>query len=183
MLATRDTDDHRPVIMMAEDEGRFGRISEMRRCWAPKPIRPTVPRQVVREWVYVFAAVCPQLGQLTALILPYANTHMMTLLRKQVAVDFQEYFIVMVVDRAKWHMSTTLQIPDNLRLLPLPAASPELNPAEHLWDHLRENEGANHLLESLDHVESALDTGIKRLASQPERLRSLTNFPYMKVGL
>ena len=102
---------------------------------------------------------------------------MMTLLLKQVAVDFQEYVIVMVGDRAKWHMSTTLQIPDNLRLLPLPAASPELNPAEHLWDNLRENEVANHLLESLDHVESALDTGIKRLASQPERLRSLTNFP------
>jgi hypothetical protein len=70
MLATRDTDEHRPVIMMAEDEGRFGRISEMRRCWAPKPRRPTVPRQVVREGGYVFAAVCPQLGQLTALILP-----------------------------------------------------------------------------------------------------------------
>jgi hypothetical protein len=183
MLATRDTDDHRPVILMAEDEGRFGRLSERRRGWAPKPIRPPVPRQVVRAWVYVFAAVCPPLGQLTALIVPYANTQMMTLLLKQVAVDFQEYFIVMVVDRAKWPMSTTRQLPDNLRWLPLPSGSPELNPTEHLWDNLRENEVANHLWESLDHVESALGTGIKRLASQPERLRSLTNFPYMKVGL
>jgi hypothetical protein len=70
VLATRDTDDPHPVIMMAEDEGRFGRLSERRRWGAPKPLRPTVPRQVVREWVDVCAAVCPQLGQVTALILP-----------------------------------------------------------------------------------------------------------------
>lgn len=44
-------------MIMAQDEGRFGRIDYPRRCWAPKPIRPTVPCQVVREFVYVFAAV------------------------------------------------------------------------------------------------------------------------------
>lgn len=168
---------------MAHDEGRFGRISEIRRCWAPKPIRPTVPQQIVREWVYVFAAVCPQIGRLTALILPYANTQMMTLFLRQVAVDFQEYFLVMVVDRAGWHMSRDLQIPENLRLIPLPPGSPELNPAEHLWDELREDELANHVFNSLDEVESALCTGIKRLAAPPERLRSLTNFPYLRVSL
>ena len=108
---------------------------------------------------------------------------MMTLWLTPVAVDFQEYVIVMVVDRATWQMSTTLQIPDHRRVLPLPSGSPELHPTEHLWDELRENEVANHLWEALDHVESALDPGIKRLASQPERLRSLTNFPYMKVGV
>jgi putative transposase len=108
---------------------------------------------------------------------------MMTLLLKQVAVDFQEYCIVMVVDRATWQMSTTRQSPDHRRLLPLPSGSPELHPTEPLWDDVRDNEVANHLWESLDQVESALGTGIKRLASQPERLRSLTNFPYMKVGL
>src|SRR5207249_5916606 len=66
-------------MIMAQDEGRFGRIDYPRRCWAPKPIRPTVPRQIVREFVYVFAAVGAQWGRLTALILPTANTEMMSL--------------------------------------------------------------------------------------------------------
>jgi hypothetical protein len=39
-----------------------------------KPVRPTVPCQMVREYVYVFAAVCASLGCLTTLILPMANT-------------------------------------------------------------------------------------------------------------
>ncbi len=48
IVARRDPEDKRPVIIMAQDEGRFGRITDIRTCWAPKGIRPTVARQVVR---------------------------------------------------------------------------------------------------------------------------------------
>ena len=73
-MERRDPEDKRPVIIMAQDEGRFGRITDIRTCWAPKGIRPTVARQVVRTFVYVYAAVCMALGKMTTLILPYANT-------------------------------------------------------------------------------------------------------------
>jgi transposase len=168
---------------MAEDEGRFGLINRLKRCWAPQPVRPTVAQQIVRESLYIFAAVCPQLGHLTALILPYANSHMMTLFLAHVAAELADYFIVMLVDRAGWHLSHQLTIPENMRLLPQPPGSPELNPAEHLWDDLRENETANRPFDSLEHLETALCNGINRLASDPERLRSMTNFPYMQISL
>ena len=35
---------------MAGDEGRFGRIGEVRACWCPKGVRPTVPKQQVRQY-------------------------------------------------------------------------------------------------------------------------------------
>ena len=73
---------------MAADEGRFGRIGEVRACWCPAGIRPVVPKQQVREDVYADAAVVPQLDQLTTLILPDANTKMMNLFLKQVSQDF-----------------------------------------------------------------------------------------------
>jgi transposase len=40
---------------------------------------------------------------------------------------------VLVLDRAGWHASLKLQVPEHLHLLFLPAFSPELQPAEHLW--------------------------------------------------
>jgi transposase len=89
----------------------------------------------VREFVYVFAAVCAKLGRLTALILPRANTEMMALFLGQLAQDFGAYFILLLVDRAGWHRAKGLQVPENIRLLPQPAHSPELNPAEHLWEN------------------------------------------------
>src|SRR5262249_26666737 len=134
---------------MAEDESRFGRIDRPRRCWAPKPLRPTVPRQVVRQWLYVFAAVCPQLGQLTSLILPLANTEMMALFLAHVAQAFTDSFIILLVDRAGWHRAQRLVVPENIRLLPQPARSPELNPTEHVWDELREKSLANRSFASL----------------------------------
>jgi hypothetical protein len=60
---------------------------------------------MVHESLYVFAAVCPQLGHLTALLLPYANSQMMTLFLTQVAAELPDYFIVMLVDQAGWHLS------------------------------------------------------------------------------
>jgi hypothetical protein len=46
------------------DEGRFGRISERADCWAPRPVRPRISRQVVRESLYAFAAIEPLRGAL-----------------------------------------------------------------------------------------------------------------------
>lgn len=45
LLEDRPEQDSRPVIVMTQEEGRFGRISEIRRCWSPKWIRPIVPDQ------------------------------------------------------------------------------------------------------------------------------------------
>jgi len=168
---------------MAEDEGRFGLINTLRKCWAPKPLRPVVARQMVRESLYVFAAVCPQLGHVTTLILPYVNSQMMTLFLAHVAAELSAYFIVMLVDRAGWHLSHDVTIPENIRLLPQLPGSPELNPTEHLWEDLRENETANHHFDTIEHLETALCEGINRLGSDPARLHSMTNSPYMQVSL
>jgi hypothetical protein len=92
---------------MAEDEGRFGRVSIPRRAWAPPGVRPRAPRQIVREFVYVFAAVAPAEGKMTALVLPTANTAMMHLFLEHVSQTFAAYFIVMQMDRAGWHAAKT----------------------------------------------------------------------------
>jgi len=107
----RDPADTRPVIIMAQDEGRFGRITDIRTCWAPKGIRPQSRQASSRAFIYVYAAVCMALGKMTSLILPYANTDMMNLFLEEVSNDFKQYFIIMLVDGAGWHRSQDLKIP------------------------------------------------------------------------
>lgn len=182
-LESRDPEDSRPVVIMAQDEGRFGRISDPRRCWAPPGIRPIAPRQVIREYLYAYAAVCPALGKMTSLILPYANTEMMNIFLKQTSDDFNNYFVLMLVDQAGWHKSLELKVPENIRLIEQPSHSPELNPAEHLWEDLRENEFHNKAFGSLDQVEQALCDGLRRIEADPDVLRSMTRFPYLHITL
>jgi putative transposase len=166
---------------MAQDEGCFGRLSIPRRAWAPPGIRPQAPRQVVREYTYVYAAVAPAEGKMTSLILPSADTEMMGLFLEHVSSTYANYFVVMQVDQASWHLSNELTIPENIRLIPQPAYSPELNPVEHVWEELREKQLCNLALPSLDAVIARVCEGLNQLEDDPERLRSLTYFPHFRM--
>ncbi len=166
---------------MAQDEGRFGRISTPKRAWAPPGIRPKVPRQVIRESSYVYAAVAPEQGLMTSLILPCANTAMMNLFLAQVAEDFADYFIVMQVDQAGWHRAKDLQVPENMRLVFQPAYSPEVNPVEHLWEELREKYLHNRVFPSLEELLEVLCQALSDLTQDKERLRSMMFFPHFRM--
>src|SRR5271154_448056 len=59
---------------MFADEARFGRMNRPRPCWAPRPVRPGVASQLIREYIHLYGAVCPQDGACVYLIMPTSNT-------------------------------------------------------------------------------------------------------------
>lgn len=73
---------------------------------------------------------------MTALVLPAYNTDMMNVFLEQVSLECAEYFVVMQVDRASYHKSDDLVIPENIRLILQPPGNPELNPTEHVWEEI-----------------------------------------------
>jgi len=142
-------------------------------------MRPRAPAQLIRELVYVFAAVAPVSGELVSLILLEASTAMMNLFLEHVSQTFIKYFIIMQVDGAAWHDSQGLVIPANIRLIEQPPYSPEVNPAEHIWDELREKYLHNRAFPSLDALIEVLCQGLNALADDPAALHSLTGFPHI----
>jgi transposase len=164
---------------MFQDEGRFGRINDPRRCWAPAGIRPDVPMQLVREYTYVFAAVCPIDGEMDSLILPEVNTTSMSLFLEEISQRHEREFILLFLDGAGWHKSKNLQIPNNIRLASLPPYSPQLNPAEHIWEEIREKWFPNLVFDSLDAVESVLLEALTTLEKDKPRVQSLTSFDWI----
>ncbi|MGE5446311.1 MAG: transposase, partial [Ignavibacteriales bacterium] len=62
--------------------------------------------------------------------------------------------LMVVMDRAGWHMSNDVVVPDGVHLIPLPPYSPELQPAERLW-RLTNEAVANKRFENLDELEEA----------------------------
>jgi len=164
---------------MFQDEGRFGRINIPRTCWAPIGIRPVVGSQVVREYSYVYAAASPTDGVLDSLILPEANASMFSLFLEEVSARHVEEFIIMFVDGAGWHRTDELILPENIHLAFLPPYSPELNPAEHIWECIRENWFANKTFNSLDAVENTLVEALVSLENDSVRVQSLTGFHWI----
>ncbi len=165
--------------ILFQDEGRFGRISDARSCWAPLLLRPAVGSQLVREFIYAYVAVCPADGRMTSLILPWVDTALMSLFLAHTAAQFPGQYCILFLDGAGWHKAQELAVPANMKLLPLPPYSPELNPAEQVWEDIRENEMRNRIFNDLDQVMDAIEIGLHRLHQTPETLRSMIAFPWI----
>lgn len=167
------------VRLMFQDEGRFGRINDPMRCWAPAPLRPEVPCQIVREFTYAFAALSAHDGVLDSLILPEVNAEAMGLFLNEVSRRHPGEFIIMVMDQAGWHRARGLKVPVNMRLEWLPPYSPQLNPAEHLWDEIREKRFGNAVFQDMLGVEDTLERALKTLEDAPGRVRGFSGFDWI----
>jgi len=168
---------------MFQDEARFGRINDVRRCWAPRPMRPVCKAMLTHEYTYAYAALEPASGRMDSLILPQVNTHCMQIFLDTVAARHGGENIVMVLDGAGWHCSGALIVPVNMRLLPLPPYAPELNPVEHIWDELREKCFHNKVFDSLDALEDDLAMGLLAMENTPAVIRSISAWPWIIDGL
>jgi transposase len=123
--------------------------------------------------------VSPHDGVLDTLVLPQVNTEAMGVFLAEVAQRHADEFIVMVLDGAGWHRAKRLPIPANMRLVPLPPWSPQLTPAEHIWDELREKYFANRRFASMDQLDQQLVAGLAALEADAVRMASLTGFSWI----
>jgi transposase len=118
-------------------------------------------------------------GKWDSLILPHVNTDCMQIFLNEISRRYPNERIVMVFDGAGWHRSKKLKLPENIKLLPLPAYSPELNPVENIWEELREKNFHNRVFASLNAVEEQLLYGLLQLELNPEITRSIASWPWI----
>ncbi len=176
-------EDHLPVRLMFQDEVRFGRMSDPRSCWAPAPHRPVVTLALIREFRYEYAVVSPWDGYLDFMTTEKMNTENMSTFLLQVGEAHKDEFIVMVVDGASSHRSKELKVPENVSMIRLPPYSPELNPAEQIWNVLRRDYFANRVFDSSDAATDQAERGLSEMAANMSAIRSLTNWPWISAIL
>lgn len=169
------TNLEKPIVVFFEDEGRFGRISREMYCWVKKDVVPSVARQMIREYTYAYSAIAPQTGDCYSMIAPQCNTESMNHFLKLFADHYSNYRIVLLLDKAGWHISQTLKLPANLVLLHLPPYSPELNPVELLWREIRRKYFHNKIFSSLDEVENTLNTALAQCHANSSDIKRLAN--------
>ena len=168
------------VEWWAMDEHRIGLKPILRRVWAPKGATVKAPVAQRYEWMYVFAFVHPQSGRTSWLLLPTVNVEVFS---RALAVFAQESGagpdkqIVLVLDRAGWHRSAHLWLPEGIHLVFLPAYSPEVQPAERVFP-LSNEPLANRVFASLDELEQVQAERCRWLQDHPEVIQAHTCFSW-----
>jgi transposase len=173
------------VELWAVDEHRIGLKPILRRVWAPKGQRPLAPVQHRYEWRYLVGLVHPASGRTvfhlaTSVSIPLFEAELAAFARQAGAGPKKK--IVLVLDRAGWHTSLRLRVPDHVFLHFLPPYSPELQPAEHLWP-LTNTVLVNRHFVSIEELEEAQAQRCVALQAQPELVRSTTLFHWWSQRL
>ena len=84
-----------------------------------------------------------------------------------------------MLDGAGWHISKALRVPASITLVPLPPYSPELNPVERVWLHLKARFLSLRLLNDYKAIVTAASRAWRRLRRDTGRLTSLTSYPWI----
>ncbi len=156
----------------------MGLIPILRVVWAPKGQRPVVGVRPRYEWLYVVAFVHPESGEVVFWLVPAINARIFSALLAAFAEEQgvgERKRILLVIDQAGWHGAEEVEVPEGVTLVFLPPYSPELQPAEHLWE-LVDEPLANRCFGSLAELEQTLGQRCRLLTTQPERIRSTTLF-------
>lgn len=183
MAAARLAKPELRLRLMFQDEARFGRMNTPVICWAPRGVRPEVSCQLVREYDYIFGAVSPQDGKFVSLVFPYCNNETMSMHLNEISRRFPDEHVLLFMDKAAWHTTKKLKIPNNLTIDFLPPYSPQCNPQELVWDLLRTEPFGNQCFNSMDDLEAVLVDALHNLENSPSTLQSLTSFDWIITSL
>lgn len=160
------------------DEHRLGLKPILRRVWAPRGQRPEVAVQPRYQWLYLYGFVEPQTGRTEWLLMPTVSTEAFEAALQMVAQSIgagPDKRVLLVLDRAGWHVSSQLTVPEGIELVFLPPYSPELQPAERLWT-LTNEALANRLFATLEELEQAQAERCRVLQAHPEIIRPRVNY-------
>jgi transposase len=166
------------VELWAMDEHRIGLKPIIRRVWCKRGQRPLVAVQHRYKWMYEYGFVCPSSGKTFWLLLPRVSIAAYTLALEEFARTVgagPNKQVLVVLDQAGWHRSQQVVIPEGLHLVFLPPYSPELQPAEHLWE-LTDQALANRHFRDLEELTEVQAERCRKLQELPELIRNRTQF-------
>ncbi len=160
------------------DELRLGLIGMVRRVWAPRGVKVVQPLQFERRWCYLCLVVDPRAGQLW-----WSWTlDMKTESIAQTVGLWQAAGIAVVVwDGAPAHHPRVVH-EQGVTLVGLPPYSPELNPAERIFEAIRAHvEG--HVYATLEAKYAAVHAFLTTLEADPDQVRSIAGWGWITENL
>jgi transposase len=126
------------VNLYFQDESRFGLMTILRRMITARGVKPIASYQHKFKNLYLFGAFSGIDGAHFLLEMPYCNSDTFQIFLDQFAAYRPEEFKIVILDNGAFHRAQSLVVPDNIGLLFLPPYTPELNPAENMWEHIKD---------------------------------------------
>jgi len=169
-----------PLEVWAMDESRFGLQTVRRRRLTLRGVKPVGRYQHAYENFYLYGAVAPRTGAGFFEARLKLDSDQFQAFLDALSTTYPDTFNVLILDNARAHRATTLQLPANVALLFQPPYAPELNPCERVWLALKDDL-AWRCFADVSALQDALALTLAALT--PDALQSLTAYPYLTLAL
>ena len=160
------------------DEMRVGLMGQVRRVWAPRGVKVEQVVEYKREWAYLNLVV----NGLTGRLRWDWTENMKSASIAPVVQQWSELGVQVVVwDRARGHRGPAYA-EVSAKLIEQPPYSPELNPAERVFEYLRAKiEGL--LYGTIAAKKAAIEAELRALAAAPDKIRSLAGWDWIRQSV
>lgn len=142
-----------------------------------KPVGPVQWRFLYR-WLY--GVIDPIQGEHFMLEFSHLDGICFERFLQRLSQAYPNELHVIQLDNAPAHISGSIEIPENIRLLFQPPYSPELNPIERVWLELKRSLAWRHF-ESLEQLQSHISLWVQQL--EPQTICSLTQWDWLVDAL
>jgi len=173
-----------PVRFWVLDEHRYGLLPVLRRVWAQRGVRVHAPYATRYQWGYLHEAMeVDGAHRLELLFTPCIDQDVHALFLQQLSAVEPDAQHVVIQDQAGFHLpADDVRVPKNVRLLPLPPYSPELNPVEKLGDLVKDHI-CNRIYPSLRRLEDHIITALHPWRTDPTRVAELIGTGWLLDGV
>jgi transposase len=157
---------------------RVGLIGQVRRVWAPRGVKVEQCVECKYEWAYLNLAVNGLTGQLCW---NWTENMKSESIAPVVKYWEEDGVRVLVWDGARGHHGLAYE-EVKVKRIKQPAYSPQLNPAERVFQYLRDKiEGQ--VYGTIAGKKRAVEAELKKLASTSDRVKSLTGWDWIRQSV
>lgn len=147
------------------------------RVLTAKGVKPVCPYQHQFENTYLYGAFSPINGDSFLLELPYCEAECFQLYMNELSKHNPSELKVVILDNGTFHKAKKLIVPKNIVLIFLPSYSPELNPAEKMWQQIKA-EFVCKSFKTIVHLSKYLTKTVKKIINK-KTVKSICSYEYL----
>lgn len=162
-----------------QDESRFGTMTHLGSMITARGVAPIVNYKHEFQNTYLYGSYSPINGDSVVCEMNTVTKESFFKYLTELSQHKPKEYKIVVIDNARFHSTKDMTIPENIHLLNIPPYTPELNPCEQVWQHIKAR-FKNKVFNDIKKVKQWLYEEVKNMSAQT--IKSIvSNHHYLKV--
>lgn len=164
------------VNLFCQDESRFGLITKQKRVITAKGVKPIGEYKHSYLYKWLWGSFSPITGESFCMTTNSVCKEFFIKYLEDFSKEKPQELKILLIDNAAFHSTKDIILPENIILMPIPPYSPELNPAEKIWQWMKDRI-AMKIYDTLESLENKIDEMLTTLNG--ELIKSITGYDFL----